>query len=69
MVELFCFTKKLRSVNSNWLFAYNLYLYRDPAYSIVYSIINLDTNYPWRSLTPAQEKFNKAIAKSQIEVE
>lgn len=63
MVELSSLTEKLRLVNGGRCPAHALYLYGDPAYCTIYGIMGPYKNYPGRPQIPAQEKFNKAMAK------
>lgn len=69
MVELSGLEERLREVNLGRRAAQALYLYGDPAYSTVYGIMGPYKNYPTRPRTPAQEQFNKILARLRIEVE
>lgn len=68
MVEISDLTKKLKLVNGDQQLADNLYLYGDPTYYTVYGIIDPYKNYPGKLQTPGQKKFNKVMAKLQIEI-
>ncbi len=46
-----------------------LYLYGNPTYSTIYSIIESYKNYPNQPKTPTYNCFNKVIVKFCIEVE
>lgn len=69
MIELSGLVEKLRAVNGDWQPAHALYLYGDLAYCTIYDIMELYKNYPGRSQTFVQEKFNKAMSELQIKVE
>lgn len=69
MVEFSDMFEKLRVVNKCYWPIYTSYLYEDPAYSIVYSIMGPYKNYPQKSRIATEEKFNKTMAKLQIELE
>lgn len=69
MVELSGLEARLRAVNAGRRPAMALYLYGDPAYSTVYSIMGPYKNYPNRPRTAAHDRFNKAMSRLQIEVE
>lgn len=69
MVELLGLDGKLKAMNIGRRPAQALYLYGDPAYSTVYSIIEPYKNYLGRPRTPAHNQFNKIISKLRIEVE
>lgn len=69
MVELSGLEAKLRAINAGRRPAMALYLYGDPAYSTVYSIMGPYKNYPNYPRTAAYDRFNKAISRLRIEVE
>lgn len=69
MVELSGLEARLRAVNAGRPPAMALYLYGDPAYSIIYGIMGPYRNYPNRPRTPAYDQFNKAMSRLRIEVE
>ena len=69
MVELSGLEGKLREVNAGRIPAQALYLYGDPAYCTIYGIMGPYKNYPTRPRTPAEDQFNKIMAKLRIEVE
>lgn len=69
MVELSGLESKLREVNAGRPPAQALYLYGDPAYCTVYGIMGPYKNYPTRPRNPAEDQFNKIMAKLRIEVE
>ena len=69
MVELSGLHEKLRAINAGRRSARALYLYGDPAYCTVYGIMGPYRNYPNCLRNPAQDKFNKVMARLRIEVE
>lgn len=68
MVELLGLKAKLRTVNASCLLAMALYLYGNPAYSIIYGIMGPYQNYPNWPRTPTYNLFNKAISYLCIKV-
>lgn len=68
MVEYLGLVKRVRVINRGKRLARALYLYSNPTYSTVYGIIRPYKNYPSRPQTLAQNKFNKAMSRLQIEV-
>lgn len=68
MVKLSNISEKLRAVNRGHWPAHALYLYGNPAYSIIYGIMGPYKNYLQKSRTATQEKFNKTMAKLRIKV-
>lgn len=69
MVELSGLETKLCAVNQRRCPCMTLYLYGDPAYCTVYSIMGPYKNYPNWPGTAAHNRFNKTMAKLRIEVE
>lgn len=68
MVECSGLVKRVRVINGGKRLARALYLYSNPAYSTIYGIMGPYKNYPSRPQTLAQNKFNKAMSRLQIEV-
>lgn len=69
MLEFSDIFEKLRAINKCYWSIHTSYLYKDPAYSIVYSIMGPYKNYLQKSRIATEEKFNKTMAKLQIELE
>ena len=69
MVEYSGLADKLRTVNGERQPTHALYLYGNPVYSTVYGIMGPYKNYPSRLQIVAQNKFNKAIMMSRLQIE
>lgn len=69
MVELLGLEAKLRTVNIGQQLALALYLYSNPVYSIIYSIIGPYKNYLNWPRTTIYKRFNKAMSQFWIKVE
>lgn len=60
---------KLGAMNIKRRLIQVFYLYKDPAYLIIYSIIKLYKNYSGQPRTSVYNWFNKIISKLRIKVE
>lgn len=63
MVKLSGLESKLREVNAGWILVQALFLYSDLAYCTVYGIMGSYKNYLSQPCTPAEDQFNKMMAK------
>lgn len=68
MVELLGLKARLRVVNAGCLPTIALYLYGDPAHSIIYGIMGAYQNYSYQPRTHAHDQFNKAMLRLHIDV-
>lgn len=68
MIELSSLKNKLGVMNIERKLIQTFYLYRDPAYLIVYNIIKPYKNYSGRPRTSVYNWFNKIISKLKIKI-